>query len=85
MAKTLLINRKAFLNWYFDEDMMETFFRDHHVLSELTSTGKFSITAQSLLDSTGYIPGAVVEKGQKPILDENKEVVLGEYDKVKFA
>jgi hypothetical protein len=85
MAKTLLINREAFLNWFFDQNMMESFFHDQDVLRELISTGKFSITAKAFLDNTGYIPGNVVEPGQKPILDDNEEVVLDAYDKIKFA
>ena len=83
--KTLLINREAFLGWFFDEDMMESFFRDQDVLGELITTGKFSVTAKAFLDNTGYIPGNVVEPGQNPILDENEEVVLDAYDNFKFA
>lgn len=84
--KTLLIDREKFIGWFFsDTDIVEDFVWDHSVLNSLKKTGKFQITADELLDGTGYIPGNVVAKGQKPILDENEEVVLDAYDKFKFA
>ena len=82
--KTLYIDRTAFINWYFDDEMIKTFFADHKVLKSLMFSGEFIITAEELLDKVGYLPAQVVFAGQKPVLDENDEVVMSHYDKFEF-
>ena len=87
--KTLLIDRAAFIDWYFDHDMRESFVNDQDIASELSETGKFTITAQHLLDSVGYLPESVAAKDQpnqdQVILDAMEEINMGAYDKIKFA
>jgi hypothetical protein len=85
-GKVLLIDRGSFIDWFFDADMVETFVIDYDVAGELATEGRFDITAQSLLDSVGYIPASVVSDFQKEVyLDENDEVDTTKYTKIKFA
>ena len=84
--KVLLIDRGSFIDWFFDEDMRETFVYDYDVAGELATEGKFSITAQGLLDAAGYLPASVVSDFQKEVyLDENDEVDTSKYTEIKFA
>ena len=85
MKKILLINRKAFLNWYFDHDMIKDFFYTHSILDSLKRKGKFTITADELLYNIGYLPEQVIESGQDPILNDSEEVEMSEYDEIKFS
>ena len=85
MKKTLLINKEIFLDWYFDEDAREEFFRTFDVIDALNSDGVFTITAESILDSCGYIPKHVVEDGQDVELDSSGDVNTTEYDSIKFS
>ena len=82
--KTLLIDKQAFINWYFDHDICKEFFDRHDILESLTDKGVFTITLQHILDSVGYLPADVVAKGQKPILNDSDEVYMNEYDIIKF-
>ena len=85
MKKTLLINRETFLDWYFDEDTRQDFFKNFDVLDSLNSQGTFTITADSILDSCGYIPDHVVEDGQDIVLDDYDDVDTTQYDSIKFS
>jgi hypothetical protein len=85
-GKVLLIDRGSFIDWFFDEDMKETFVYDYDVVAELATEGKFSITAKALLDAVGYLPASVVSDFQKEVyLDENDEVDTDKYTEIKFA
>lgn len=85
-GKVLLIDRGSFIDWFFDDEMKESFVYDYDVASELATEGKFSITAQSLLDSVGYIPASVVSDFQKEVyLDEHDDVDTSKYTEIKFA
>ncbi len=85
-GKVLLIDRASFIDWFFDEDMRETFVYDYDVAADLATEGKFDITAQALLDAVGYIPALVVSELQKEIyLDEYNEVDTSKYTEIKFA
>lgn len=85
-SKVLLIDRASFIDWFFDEDMRETFVYDYDVAADLATEGKFDITAQALLDAVGYIPTSVVSELQKEIyLDEYNEVDTSKYTEIKFA
>lgn len=85
-AKVLLIDRASFIDWFFDDDMRETFIYDYEVVADLATEGKFSITAKDLLDAVGYLPASVVSDFQKEIyLDENDEVDTSRYTEIKFA
>ena len=83
--KKLLIDREAFCNWYFDNDICEDFFYRHDILDALKNDGVFKITLQEMLDSVGYLPSDVVAEGQEPILDENGEVDMCAYNVITFA
>jgi hypothetical protein len=83
--KTLLIDKEAFMKWYWDYDMCKTFFNDYDVYAKLLGHGVFTIKINDLITNCGYIPAGVVADGQEPILDEDDEVVLDEYDIIKFA
>lgn len=83
--KVLLINKESFLHWYFDQDIIEDFFHRHGVFQSLLKDGKFELTAEELLDGVGYLPEQVVEEGQDPILDDDEEVEMSEYDEIKFS
>jgi hypothetical protein len=85
-GKVLLIDRGSFIDWFFDEDIRESFVYSYDVAVELATEGKFSITAQGLLDSVGYIPASVVSGLQTEVyLDENDEVDTSRYTEIKFA
>lgn len=83
--KTLLINKKAFINWYFDQETKETFFDDQNILKCLDKSGIFSIKLDDLLKNTGYLPKEVAEKGQDLILNEDGEIDKFAYDKIAFG
>ena len=82
--KTLFIDRQAFCDWYFDDDIIKEFFYDHGILGSLKSEGKFSITLEDIFSNCGYLPVNIVAEGQKPILDESSEVDVFAYDKIIF-
>jgi len=85
-GKVLLIDRGSFIDWFFDEDIRESFVYSYDVAVELATEGKFSITAQGLLDSVGYIPASVVSGLQTEIyLNEDDEVDTDKYTEIKFA
>lgn len=83
--KVLLINKEAFMKWFWDYDMSKTFFNDYNVYAKLLEHGVFMLTLDDLILNCGYIPSNVVADGQEPILDEKDEVVQDEYDVIKFA
>jgi hypothetical protein len=83
--KKLLIDREAFLDWYFDYDMCKDFFNSHSVLDALKNNGTFKINAQGLLDSCGYLPSGIEAEGQEPILNDSDEIAMEEYDTITFA
>lgn len=82
----LLIDRAKFIDWFFDEDMRETFVYDYAVADDLATEGSFSITAETLLDSVGYIPERVVSDLQKKVyLCGDDDVDTTKYNEIKFA
>ena len=82
----LLIDRHKFIDWFFDEDMSETFVHDYGVADDLATEGSFSISAESLLDSVGYIPERVVSDLQKKVyLCGDDDVDTTKYNEIKFA
>jgi len=83
--KVLLINKGSFLDWYFDQDIIEDFFDHHSVFRCLEEDGVFTITAKGLLDEVGYLPDHVVEDGQEIIYNHLDEVDMGAYDAIIFS
>lgn len=83
--KKLLIDKESFCNWYFDHDICKEFFNKHKILESLENDGVFKITLQNILDGVGYLPKGVVAEGQEPIVDEDDEVCMDEYDVITFA
>ena len=83
--KILLLDKEAFLEWFWDYDMRKDFFNDMSVREKLLEHGVFMLKLDDLIANCGYIPAGVVAEGQEPILDEDDEVVQDEYDVIKFA
>jgi len=84
--KTLLIDRNAFCDWYFDHDICKEFVYRHNIIQELKDEGTFTITLEDILDSAGYLPNNLVSSQQEVvILDELDEVDMSYYDKIIFA
>ena len=87
--KVLLIDRKVFLEWFFSDDIAKDFFYTQDVLSSLINEGKFSITAEEVLDGCGYIPLWVVLESErdsvKTLDDDSEDVDTSYYDEIKFA
>lgn len=85
-GKVLLIDRGSFIDWFFDENMIETFVHDYDVAADLVTEGRFDITAKSLLEAVGYLPALVVSELQTEIyLNEYDEVDTDKYTEIKFA
>lgn len=85
--RTLLINRRKFLNWYFDDsDILEDFCKHQKVFQRIIKDGRFTLTAEDVLKQCGYFPKQVTQKGQGRIpVDDCNEVDLTQYDEIKFA
>jgi len=83
--KTLLIKRKEFIEWFFDHDICKEFVYNHGVIGDLSTDGVFTVTAESFLHSTGYIPEGLQEDGQEVILNDHDELDLNAYDEIKFS
>jgi len=85
-GKVLLIDRGSFIDWFFDEDMRDTFVTDYGLVDSLATEGSFKVTAKELLDVAGYLPASVVYELQTEIyLDEYDEVIVSKYTEIKFA
>jgi hypothetical protein len=82
--KILYIDREAFMNWFFDYDIIKDFVYTYGVIGELSTEGTFSITAESLLEGAGYLPENLAVEGQTVHLDDNGEIDMGAYDEIKF-
>lgn len=82
--KILYIDRESFIDWFFDEDMIETFVYDQSVMSELKETGTFTLKIEELLSGAGYLPDSVASEGQEVVLDNMGEVDMNHYDEIKF-
>lgn len=83
--KTLLIDKNAFCDWYFDHDICKDFFYTNNILEDLKSEGTFAISLEQILESVGYLPSDVVAEGQEIIYDEMGEVDMPAYRVIKFA
>jgi hypothetical protein len=81
----LLIDKQAFINWYFDHDICKEFFYTHNILGELKEKGTFTISLQDILNDVGYLPEDIVVEGQDVELDDNGEVAMFDYDEIVFA
>ncbi len=84
--KTLLIDKQAFCDWYFDNEICEEFFYRQNILQSLENNGVFTITLDNLLKKVGYLPDYVAAEGQNPILYENDNgnIDMEYYDVIKF-
>ena len=84
--KTLLIDREAFCDWYFDYDICKEFVYAHNIIQELKDEGVIKITLQDILNSAGYLPIDLVAKQEQVIvIDKLGEVDMSYYDTIKFA
>ena len=84
MNKTLLIDKQAFIDWYFDHDICKEFFNRHNILESLTNDGVFTVTLQHILESVGYLPADIVAEGEEPMLDDSDDVDMALYDIITF-
>jgi hypothetical protein len=83
--KTLLVDRNAFCDWYFDYEVCKDFFYDQNILEDLKRYGTFTLDVQKILNGMDYIPASVLAEGQDYTFDEWDELYLGDYENVKFA
>lgn len=83
--KILLINRKNFIEWFFDFDDKRDFFNTYDVGKALLNDGAFVLSLDELLSNVGYLPDVVAEKGQNLSLDEEGDINLSDYDLIKFS
>ena len=67
---TLLINREAFLDWYFSDGIDIT----ANVFDALLTDGKYELDIQELLESVGFVSEHILETGQEYELYENGDV-----------
>ena len=82
--KILYIDREAFIDWFFDEDMIKTFVYDQGVMRQLIDDGEFTLKIEELLSGAGYLPDSVASEGQEVVLDDLGEVDMNYYDEIKF-
>jgi hypothetical protein len=67
--KTLIIDRLAFLDWYFqDVDITSD------VYTGLLDKKEYTLRLEDLLSSVPYIPSWVLVEGQQFEMDENEDV-----------
>ena len=66
------VNRKKFLNWYFS-DKDEYTILGSSIVSELEDDRRVVVTAQSILDSCGYIPAFLVINSKAKDRDKEYE------------
>ena len=69
--KTLIIDRLAFLDWYFTDVDLTT-----DVYTALLDNKEYTLKLDDLLESVGYIPEWVLVEGQKYELDEAGDVYV---------
>lgn len=67
--KNLIIDRLAFLDWYFQDVDITT-----DVYTALLDAKKYTLNLEDLLESLGYIPEWVLVEGQQFEVDENGDV-----------
>lgn len=67
--KTLIIDRLAFLDWYFQDVDITT-----DVYTALLDAKKYTLNLEDLLESVGYIPEWILVEGQQFEVDENEDV-----------
>ena len=67
--KTLIIDRLAFLDWYFQDVDITT-----DVYTALLDAKKYTLNLEDLLESVGYIPEWILVEGQQFEVDENGDV-----------
>lgn len=85
MAKKILyIDREAFIDWFFDDDMVKSFVYDQGVMRQLIDEGTFTLKIEELLDSAGYLPDNIVSEGQEVVLNDMDEVDMDYYDEIVF-
>lgn len=86
-SKTLLVDKWAFLDWYFTDDVMKDFAKDHEIPHQLFIKGRFWIRIDDLINACGYLPLGVVHHSMRDSVkvDEDKEVDLSYYTTYKFV
>lgn len=86
-SKTLLIDKWAFLDWYFSEDVMQDFARTHAIPLALQTKGRFLIRAEDILKNCGYLPVDIVHESMADNvkMDENQEVDMSYYTIYKLV
>ena len=82
--KILYLDREAFIDWFFDEDMIKSFVYDQGVMGQLKDDGVFTLTIEEVLSGAGYLPDSVASEGQEFVLNEMDEIDMDYYDEIKF-
>jgi len=83
--KTLLVDRNAFCDWYFDYEVCKDFFYDQDILQQLKTHGTFNLDLQKILTGMDYIPANTIAEGQNYTFDDWDEIYLSDYENVIFA
>lgn len=83
--RILTLDKQKFIDWYFSDDIIESFVSDNDVRGSLLSDGEFKMTLQGLLDSVGYLPVWVVSDGEVVAIQSNGDIDTEFYDEIKFA
>jgi hypothetical protein len=82
--KILYLDREAFIDWFFDDDMVKSFVYDQGVMRQLKDDGVFTLTIEEVLSGAGYLPDNVASEGQEVVLNEMDEIDMDHYDEIKF-
>jgi hypothetical protein len=83
--RILKLDKQKFIDWYFSDDIIESFVSDNDVRGSLLSDGEFKMTLQGLLDSVGYLPVWVVSEDEVVAIQPNGDIDTEFYDEIKFA
>ena len=83
--KVLLIDKEAFIDWYFDHEIRQDFFYRHGILEDLRKKGEFNITLEYIMLNCGFLPQQVAVDIDNVILDANGDIDISYYDEILFA
>lgn len=83
--RILKLDKQKFIDWYFSDDIIESFVSDNDVKGSLLNDGEFKMTLQGLLDSVGYLPVWVVSEDEVVAIQPNGDIDTEFYDEIKFA
>ncbi len=85
-CNTLYVHKFKFLEWFFDRESAQDFFKNYGVGLSLMKKNRFRITMDDIVKSAGYIPFDVLSETNKGVwMDDDGEVVLSKYKNIKIV